>query len=137
MYGTPQDVKLLTGITPRAFGFEDVEGGDTAAEQLDALLQVWLDRISSAIDARLASGQVSVDAPEYPALVDVAVRTVAKTVGIARQLRTAPIIQIEDFAIDILNTSQVTADLDRELRAFRTVRIDIFSTADIWEEPSG
>lgn len=123
MYGTAEDVKRLTGITPERLGLKD-------DEELDVLLDVWLRRITVAINARLTQGEIKKDDPDYEGVVDVCVRTVAKLVAVAYQQRQSPIVQIEDFAVDILNTSQVTENLYQELRPYQKRRVSVFLSSD-------
>lgn len=123
MYGTAEDVKRLTGITPERLGLKD-------DEELDVLLDVWLRRITAAINARLTQGEIKKDDPDYEGVVDVCVRTVAKLVAVAYQQRQSPIVQIEDFAVDILNTSQVTENLYQELRPYQKRRVSVFLSSN-------
>lgn len=111
---TPKDIKSLTGIKASDFNFVDVEDEDKA---LDELLGKWIERIASHIYVRLQR-KVSVEDSEFYAIQDVLIRTVANLVAIAQQQRSSPVIQIDDFAVNILNTSEVTKDLDDELKPF-------------------
>lgn len=115
MYGTPQDVRLLTGIKPIDLGFEN----ETAEQDLDELITTWLTRITSAINARLIQGEIKTTHSNYAGIVDVSIRTVAKLIAIAQQTRINPIVQINNFAVDIINTSQVIKDLDMELKPYQ------------------
>lgn len=123
MYGTAQDIIDLTGITPQALGFEENQ-----TTQLNTLLNTWLTRISAHIDLRLGDGAILQTDSKYPALVDVCLRTTAKLVAIALQQRTSPIVQINDFAISVLNTSAVIQDLDNELKPFQRRRVNFFNS---------
>lgn len=125
MYGTPQDVINLTGVSPSDLGLDELEN---PAQALDELLGTWLNRITAAINVRLNAGQVTIKDPNYEGIVDVCVRTVAKLVAIAIQQRTSPIVQIGEFAVNILDTSKVTRDLEVELKPYQKKPITFFSS---------
>lgn len=116
MYGTPKDVIDLTGITPDSLGLDEQLNPQAA---LDSLLTVWIDRISIAINARLTQGRVLPSDPNYKGIIDVSVRTVAKLVAVAVQQRTSPIVQVNEFAVNVINTTQVIKDLDEELKPYQ------------------
>lgn len=129
---TPDDIQDLTGIRTEDFRFEQ----ETDAEQaLNDLLTTWIDRIASHIHTRLKKELIPTD-DEYEAIQDIVVRTVAKIVAVAQQQRTSPIVQINDFAVTILNTSEVIKDLDKELKPFKTRRVSFFSSLGDYEEVS-
>ena len=125
MYGMPQDVKNLTGVNPSDLGLDELENPEQA---LDELLGTWLNRITAAINVRLNAGQVTIKDPNYEGIVDVCVRTVAKLVAIAIQQRTSPIVQIGEFAVNILDTSKVTRDLEIELKPYQKKPVSFFSS---------
>jgi hypothetical protein len=126
---TPKDIKRLTGIQVADFMFEN-ESDPTVA--LDELLSTWIEQISSHVEARLHHS-ISVEDTEYQAIQDVVVRTVAKVVAVAQQQRSSPVIQINDFAVSILNTSEVTKDLDKELKPFQHRKVSFFSSLGDYE----
>jgi hypothetical protein len=130
MYGTPQDVIFLTGIKPDDLGFHDEAEPDKA---LYDLLTQWLDRIGVAIDIRLGEGTVRNTDSRYKGLIDVSVRTTAKMVTVAIQQRTNPIVQIGDFSVGAVDTTDVIRGLDTELKPYirkarRSNRINFFSS---------
>ncbi|OQP08932.1 hypothetical protein B1691_12925 [Geobacillus sp. 47C-IIb] len=120
---TPQDVRDLTGVSADHFGFPP--DTDDPEKKLDGLLSTWIERIASHIHARLKRTVLEAD-DDYLAIQDILVRTVAKVVAVAQQQRASPIIQINDFAVSILNTSDVTKDLEAELRPYTRQKIDVF-----------
>lgn len=130
MYGTPEDVIQFTGVRPDTLGIE----GEHAEQQLYNLLTEWLERISTAIDVRLAEGSpVRPTDKRHKGIVDIAVRTVAKMVTIAQQQRSNPVIQINEFSVTMINPSLVIKDLDEELRPYihnslRRSKIQFFSS---------
>lgn len=111
---TADDIRNLTGINASDFLFTDVEDENKA---LDELLEGWIKRIASHIYVRIER-KVDVEDEEFLAIQDVLVRTVANLVAVAQQQRTSPVVQIDNFAINILNTSEVTKELDKELKPF-------------------
>lgn len=111
---TAQDIKDLTGITASDFNFVNEEDKE---EALNKLLEKWIERIASHIYVRI-DRTVSVEDGEFLAIQDVLIRTVANLVAIAQQQRSSPVIQIDNFAVNILNTAEVVKDLDRELKPF-------------------
>ncbi|KQB92109.1 hypothetical protein ABEU79_09765 [Geobacillus thermodenitrificans] len=124
---TPQDVRDLTGVSADNFGFPpDISDPE---KKLDDLLSTWIERIASHIHARLKRTVLEKD-DEYLAIQDILVRTVAKVVAVAQQQRSSPIIQINDFAVSILNTSDVTKDLETELQPYMRQKIDVFLSSD-------
>lgn len=126
----PNDIRDLTGIQSTDFQFKE---GDKPDEALDAMLKTWIDRIASHIHSRL-NRRVSKDDDDYLAIQDILIRTVAKVVGVAQQQRTSPVIQINEFAVSILNTSEVTNDLKKELKPFRKVGFSFFSSSEDYKE---
>lgn len=123
---TPTDIRQLTGVSAYDFDFPNSE---TPEEAMDELLSIWIERIASHIHTRLER-QISSDQDEYQAVQDILIRTVAKVVAVAQQQRTSPVVQISDFAVSILNTSEVTKDLGKELRPFQRGGLKVFSSLD-------
>lgn len=127
MYGTPQDVKYLTGITPEELGI-DASVSINPDQTLNDILTTWLTRISSAINTRLVQGEIDANDSKYDGVVDVCVRTVAKVVAVARQNKIAPIQQIGQFAIEIINTSDVIRNLSDELKPYQKRSVQFFTS---------
>lgn len=134
---TAKDIKNLTGIKAEDFSFVDVDDPEKA---LDELLETWIERIASHIYVRL-NRKISIEDGEFLAIQDVLIRTVANLVSIAQQQRTSPVVQIGDFAINILNTSEVTKNLDAELEPFirykkpnRDGFVRVFSSLEDYKE---
>jgi len=130
---TVQDIRNMTGIKTGDFEFTNVADQGLA---LDALLSNWVEKIASHIYVRIGR-EVAVEDGEFLAIQDVLVRTVANLVAIAQQQRTSPVVQINSFAVNILNTGEVTKDLDKELEPFIRYkqgsvsgRISIFSSLE-------
>lgn len=111
---TAKDIKDLTGINSDDFIFTSDEDDKKA---LDKLLENWIERIASHIYVRI-DRKVCKDDGEFYAIQDVLIRTVANLVAVAQQQRSSPVVKIDNFAINILNTAEVTKDLDEELKPF-------------------
>lgn len=133
---TAQDIKDLTGITASDFNFVNEEDQE---EALNKLLEKWIERIASHIYVRI-DRTVSVEDGEFLAIQDVLIRTVANLVAIAQQQRSSPVIQIDNFAVNILNTAEVTENLDKELKPFIRYKkgggsgwVSVFSSLDEYE----
>ena len=112
---TVDDIKALTGLNPDDL-FLDQQGNP--ADALKSIVEMWITRIASHIHVRL-EGQISKDDKGYEAMKDVITRYVGKLVGTAMQMRSTPIVQIDDFAVEVLDTSDVIEGLDDELTIFR------------------
>lgn len=128
---SPKNIRDLTGISAEDFSFESYD----PEKELDELLSQWIEQIASHVHARVGKQFAKADI-EYHAIRDIIIRTVAKVVAIAQQQRTSPIVQMDDFAISILNTSDVTKNLDDELKPFKQskTRIKIFSSSGEYQE---
>lgn len=133
---TAQDVKDLTGIKASDFNFVNQEDQE---EALTKLLEKWIERIASHIYVRI-DRTVSIEDGEFLAIQDVLIRTVANLVAIAQQQRSSPVIQIDSFAVNILNTSEVTKNLENELKPFIRYKqggtsgwVSVFSSLDEYE----
>ena len=133
MYGTPEGVLNIVSIDPQDLGLRDEEE-KTAEEKLDELLEKWLQEISSAINTRLVQGEVEENDPKYYGLVNIAERKVSDMVSLAIQKSTSPVIQIDDFAVQILNSSEVLKNIGQELKDYQERRVSVFSSADTEEE---
>src|SRR5581483_1899910 len=132
-YCTPDEILQLTGIRPANFSLADDPPGpdaQTAYEKLSAILSAWADNISSAIDARLKNGSVSDTDARYKGIKDVCLRTVAKLVATAMQMRLSPVIRIDDFIMRVLNTSDVTKELSAELRPYQRSTVNVFLSSE-------
>lgn len=131
MYGTPQDVISLTGIKPEDLGLESNQDPDKA---LYDLLTQWMSRIATHINVRLGENQnVRQNDSRYNGLIDVNVRTTAKMVIHAQQMRTNQLVQVGDFNIQTIDSTDVVRGLDTELKPFirkssRRNRLQIFSS---------
>lgn len=126
---TVKGIKDLTGVSTDDFYLEDK---DDPEGYLDRMLEKWIEQIGSHVHTRVKK-TFGEDDTEYLAMVDIIERTVAKMVGTAQQQRSSPIIQMDDYTVDVINTSDVIKDLKKELRPFRKRRVSIFSSLDEYE----
>lgn len=129
---TPQDIKKMTGVSSNDLPFDSEEGSDQE-ELFNDLLKEWIEAVGSHVKIRVKREFTKED-EEYEAIRDIVIRTVAKLVAVAVQQRTSPIVQISDFAISVLNTSDVTNDLDKELKPFKKRRVSVFSSIGEYKE---
>src|SRR5699024_9852971 len=111
---TADDIRNLIAINASDFLLTEGEDENKAR---DDVLEGWDKRIASHIYVRIER-KVDVHDKEFLAIQDVLVRTMANLVAVAQQQRTSPVVQIDNFAINILNTSEVTKELDKELKPF-------------------
>lgn len=128
MYGTPQQVRDLTGVQPSS-----LSKGMTEAE-LDVVLTIWLEQLSVEIDIRLKETIATTDA-RYKGIEAVILRTIAKLVGYAVQNRTNKVIQIGEFAVRLLNASDVVRDLNQELKPYKKGEATLFLSSEEWISP--
>jgi len=126
MYGTAQRVRELTGVKPSDLGVADVA-------TLDNLISTWLADISAEIDARI-NGPIDqqIEPTRHAGVTAVAVRTAAKMISYAIHSRSTPIVQVGDFAVQMLNSSEIIRELDRELRPYYRRKISLFHSGDEW-----
>jgi|SRR5690606_23111091 len=127
-YGTAQRVRELTGVKPSDLGVADMAA-------LDNLISAWLADISAEIDARI-NGPVDPEAEptRHAGVTAVAIRTAAKMVSYAVHSRSTPIVQVGEFAVQMLNSSEISRELDRELRPYYRRKISLFHSGDEWTE---
>jgi hypothetical protein len=123
MYGTPKQVRELTGIQASHFSKSMTE------EELDAILLQWITHIGTEINVRLKE-TVSTGDSRYIGIEAVALRTLSKLVGYAIQNRTNKVVQIGDFAIQLLNSSDIIRDLDRDLRPYVNGKTTVFLSSE-------
>lgn len=119
---------MATGANVESLWLTDQEDPEKA---LKDLIERWLLFIESHVYTRFQT-QVSKDDKYYYAMQDIIERHVAKMVGVAMQLRTSPVIQIDDFTTSVIDTSKVTEKLDRELQPFKAAkrRVNFFSSLE-------
>ena len=130
---TARDIRNMTGIKTGDFEFSNATDQEVA---LNNLLENWVEKIASHIYIRIGR-EVDIQDGEFLAIQDVLIRTVANLVAIAQQQRSSPVVQINSFAVNILNTGEVTKELDKELEPFirykqgsASGRMSIFSSLE-------
>jgi len=123
-YGSNHTIKVITGVTPQTFRFED-NNNQTPEEQLDKLLDTWREKVTSHIDARLRE-HVEEDDDRRKAVDDICERKVSDLVALARQMGTGDIVNTTEFAVHILNSSEALQHLSAELNAIRKRRLNAF-----------
>jgi len=118
-YGSAKGVKDLTNITADQFRATETE------EELDELLERWLKQITSAINTRLVQGEIEDDDDKYLGIVNLAERKCADLIAVAKQLHTGDIVNVDEFAVHILNTSQAFEDLTKELKPYQRRKVSV------------
>ncbi|MGP4041900.1 hypothetical protein ACTWP4_18660 [Gracilibacillus sp. D59] len=131
---TVDDIKKNTGIASGDLPLEIDAGSTTTQEELfNDLLKTWIKSVGSHVKTRVKREFSSTD-EEYEAIRDIVIRTVAKLVAVAVQQRSSPIVQINEFAVSVLNTSDVIKDLPKELKHFKQRRVSVFSSLEEYTE---
>lgn len=128
MYGTPEQVKGLTGVQPVSLAKGMTE------EELNVVLTTWLEQLSVEIDTRLGETVSTADA-RYKGIEAVILRTIAKLVGYAVQNRTNKVVQVGEFAVRLLNASDVVRDLNQELKPYKKGKATLFLSSEEWITP--
>ncbi|MBD1373753.1 hypothetical protein IC620_15510 [Hazenella sp. IB182357] len=129
MYGSPEQIKQLTGLTT------DRLSDDMSDIELDAILNEWITHIGVEINTRLGE-VIPIDDSRYKGIEAVALRTIAKLVTYALQNRTSGIVQVNEFTIKMLDASEVVKSLDRELKPYVKRTINLFHSGEEWENAS-
>lgn len=111
----PEDVIQEAGLRPDDLGLDDKDKPD---EVLQELVKTWIEQMESHIYVRL-DYQLDEKDKGYAAIKGILTGNVMNIITYALQQRTSPIIQLGDYAVDIINASQVTKDLDEELEPFQ------------------
>lgn len=122
MYGDTKAIQRLTGVTPQLLQCKD-------DDELDKVLKGWLEDVTAAIDARLKR-TVKPDDDDFKAISDIAVRTVAKIISYAKQVRKEQIVKYEGETLEeALNTTKFYKDLRQELRPYMKNHVTVFTSA--------
>lgn len=111
----PEDVIKQTGISAQNL---DLDEKDSPDEELENLVQIWIEQMESHIYTRL-DFQIKENDKEFHAIQGILTGAVMNMITYALQQRTAPIIQLGDYAVDIIQASEVTKNLDDQLAPFQ------------------
>lgn len=117
-YGTPEQVRAYTGIRPEDLGLSDITGGDTADQQLAAILVTWLGQATDIMDYIIGGSYL--DDQTVPAgLHNIAVRIVANMIAQAVLRRETPVIRIGEYAVRMTDDTIITPSIRRDLMRYR------------------
>ena len=119
MYCTVDDVLQTVSIQPADLGLEDDETS-TAEDKLNKLIEDWIKEVTSEINIRLGN-EIATDHEAYAGIKGLTKRKVTDLISLAYQQATNPIVQIDDFAVDIVDSSTVFKNLDQELKPYKNV----------------
>jgi hypothetical protein len=114
-YGDITDVKTISGITAHDLGLEDTEGGLTAEEKLDDLLEKWLISAKDYIDMIT---DTTFDTEVNPGISNIAERIVLNLIGLSTQRRVSPIIKSNDFNVQLVEDKVISPSIRKDLEAY-------------------
>ena len=119
MYCSVDEVLQVTSIEPFDLGLEDDEKL-TAKEKMKNLIESWIKEVTSEIDIRLGN-KIPEDNQAYQGIKGLTKRKVIDLISLAYQQATNPIVQIDDFAVEIVDSSAIFKNLDKELGPYKKV----------------
>ncbi|MBM7623722.1 hypothetical protein [Sporohalobacter salinus] len=123
MYCTVDEVLQAVSIEPMDLGLEDdqdLENGLSAEEKLNNLIEDWIKEVTSEINIRLGA-EVPTDHEAYAGIKGLVKRKCGDLISLALQKQNSPVVQIDDFAVDIVDSSTIFKNLDKELRPYKKV----------------
>lgn len=115
MYSSVDELKAYSGVLPQDFGLEDEEGGDTAEEKLDSLLEGWLLQVKNFIDQDRGRDY---DADTPPGISNISLRMAANIIAQAQMRRESPVVTVENFNIKLVYDRIFTTDIKEDLSRF-------------------
>lgn len=124
MYGTPDQVKQMTGVKPD--DFKNIVD-ETA---LNAMLTTWLEWISGAIDTKLIQGAIAADDPKYPMVELIAVTRCAKMVNKARKYQVDDMATSDEIVKAMMRDESILEGLSKELAPLQSHRVSVFMAGD-------
>lgn len=122
MYSTAAEVIEYTGVRP-----EDLSKSDE--QELITLIDGWLEEIKDIIDQDRRRNFLS-EAGDDPTAVrpmvhNIAKRMAANTVALAVLRRDTPIIQLNDFSVQLVEDKVLTKDIRRDLALIPRGQTDV------------
>lgn len=130
----PKDIIKQSGINPEDLGLDDKDNSDDALEDL---IKVWIEQVESHIYVRL-DYEIKKDDKGYEAIKGILTGNVMNMVTFALQQRRSRIIQLGDYAVDIIDASEVTKNLDKQLKPFQKagekLRMSVFLSSKDYED---
>ena len=118
MYGRVAGVKALAGVEPEDLGLE------TRAE-LDELITTWLEELTAQFNVVLCQSEITPEDSKYLGISLLAQRKCADLIALAIQKATEPIVQIDDFAVSVVDSSTVFTNLTQELLPYQQREIGV------------
>lgn len=122
-YGDLEELKTVTGIRPEDLYFKDEEGGKTAEEKLDELLESWLVQIKDMIDQDRKRDYLK----EYengereqipPGIHFIALRIAANMIAQAMVRRDTPVLKVGEYAVKMAEENIFTNAIKKDLAKF-------------------
>lgn len=118
-YSTPARVITYTGVRPGDLNLNDDEGGLTADEKLEAVLEMWLGEVKSLMD-RFQGKEYEDPVPE--GIHNIATRACAHHVTNAKIRREQNIIRIDEYAQRSIQDFVLSNDIREDLKSFESER---------------
>ena len=110
-YSTIEEILEDSGIEPDDLDFVDIENGLTAEEQLEAKIVKWLKAAKSYIDTN-RKRDFSESGEEIPVCIhDIAKRIVLNMAKQAVMNRDTPIVNMNDYKVQVTNDSIMTQSI--------------------------
>lgn len=117
-YCSVDDVKKMSGITPKNLGYKDKE------DDFDNLIKEWIEQSESLIDSYCLQEWEK----EVPlAVKNVCIRLTANIIAFNLARKDNPIRKVNDFSLKVFGSEVFTEDLRQDLKPFRkTKKIKVF-----------
>lgn len=115
-YGSVSRVKEITGVEPADLGLQD---SDSPGDDLNQTLKEWLKEITSRIDATLPQGHVDSQEDIRNGIDGVANRKCSDLVAYSRYQRSSPVVQVDEFTMQVINSSDVLDGIDDDLDPYK------------------
>lgn len=110
-YCCAEDIKQFTGVTPISINLEQ---DDTT--KLDEILSDWISQAEGLINSYINQEYEDNDVP--PAVKNVCIRIVANMVALSQARRETPIVNVNDWNVEIVNMNIFNKELKEDLTPF-------------------
>ena len=124
-YCTPEEIKQFTGVKPISVGFEQ-----DATEELDNLLENWIEQAEGLINSYIHREYEDGNVP--PAVKNVCIRITANMVALSQARKETPIVQVNDWSMEILDMDIFNRRLKADLEPFVKEHSEISDSIDIF-----
>lgn len=115
-YGSVDRVLRSTGVSPRDLGLDDESNPE---EALGTAIEDFLVQVTSEIDIRLPQGHIDENEDARAGIDGLAERKVGDLLAHSKQHRSSPVVQIDEFTAEVINSSDVFRNLDDELEPYK------------------